>query len=108
MVVPDVAVVGPGHLTQQDLGVGPTGLALVVEVTSASARRRDLTTKRGLYEEWEVPDVVGDRTGAPFSLAASGRPYPGGSRWTLCGSADAAYLQGSTCRTDTPQASGGT
>jgi len=76
LVVPDVAVIDPDHLTHRDLGVDPAGLALVIEVTSVSTRRRDLTIKRELYLEWKVPYVVVDRTGVPPTVSAYGPPLP--------------------------------
>ncbi len=61
IVIPDVAVADPGHAVRNGLGVSPQGLVLVVEVTSPSTRRTDLTAKRDLYEEWAVPYLVIDR-----------------------------------------------
>lgn len=77
LVIPDVAVIDPSHLAHGDPGVAPSGLALVVEVTSPSTRRRDLTIKRELYAEWNVPYVVVDRTGGPYPVSAYGPPLPG-------------------------------
>jgi Uma2 family endonuclease len=76
LVIPDVAVIDPGHLTHRDLGVAPSGLALVIEVTSMSTRRRDLSIKRELYQEWKVPYVVVDRSGGPYTVSAYGPPLP--------------------------------
>jgi Uma2 family endonuclease len=76
LVIPDVAVIDPDYLTRHDLGVSPAGLRLVVEVTSASTRRRDLSIKRELYGEWKVPYVVVDRNGGPYTLSAYGPSLP--------------------------------
>lgn len=72
LVIPDVAVIDPAHLTERDLGVAPAGLRLVIEVTSASTRRRDLSIKRELYREWNVPYVVLDRSVAPVATTVFG------------------------------------
>jgi len=48
----------------------------VIEVTSASTCRRDLSIKRELYLEWKVPYVVVDRTSGPYTLSAHGPPLP--------------------------------
>jgi Uma2 family endonuclease len=61
IVIPDVAVVDPLQAVRNGLGVSPKGVVLVVEVTSPSTRRTDLTAKRDLYEEWGVPYLVIDR-----------------------------------------------
>jgi Uma2 family endonuclease len=50
-----VTVINPDHLTHRDLGISPAGLELMIEVTSASTRRRDLSIKRELYLEGKVP-----------------------------------------------------
>ena len=76
LVIPDVAVIDPDHLTHQELGVSPAGLELVIEVTSVSTRRRDLSIKRELYLEWKVPYVVVDRTSGPYALSVYGPPLP--------------------------------
>ena len=76
LLIPDVAVIDPDHLTHQDLGVSPAGLELVIEVTSVSTRRRDLSIKRELYLEWKVPYIVVDRAGGPYTLSAYGPPLP--------------------------------
>lgn len=76
LVIPDVAVIDPDQLTRHDLGVSPTGLRLVLEVTSTSTRRRDLSIKRELYAEWKVPYVVVDRSGGPYTVSAYGPPLP--------------------------------
>jgi len=79
LVTPDVAVIDPDELTHRDLGVSPAGLELVIEVTSASTCRRDLSIKRELYLEWKVPYVRCPPTGPPCRS---------GSRWMHSGSAD--------------------
>jgi Uma2 family endonuclease len=76
LVIPDVAVIDPDHLTRHDLGVTPDGLRLVLEVTSASTRRRDLSIKRELYGEWKVPYVVVDRNSGPYTVTTYGPPLP--------------------------------
>ena len=76
LVIPDVAVIDPDHLTHRDLGVTPEGLHLVLEVTSTSTRRRDLSIKRELYGEWKVPYVVVDRSSGPYTVSAYGPPLP--------------------------------
>jgi Uma2 family endonuclease len=63
LVIPDVAVIDPRE--RGGLGVHPKAVALVVEVTSPSTRRRDLTIKRDLYQEWGVPLIVVDRKQGP-------------------------------------------
>ncbi|HST83485.1 MAG TPA: Uma2 family endonuclease [Kineosporiaceae bacterium] len=72
IVEPDVAVVDPAHLVHDGLGVSPKGLLFVVEITSPSTRRRDLTIKRQLYSEWEVPYLVVDRSTSPHTYAGYG------------------------------------
>src|SRR6185503_20053674 len=59
LVVPDIAVIDPRERSR--LGIHPKAVVLVVEVTSPSTRRRDLTIKRDLYVEWEVPLILVDR-----------------------------------------------
>jgi Uma2 family endonuclease len=71
-VEPDVAVVDPAHLVHDGLGVSPKGLLFVVEITSPSTRRRDLTIKRQLYGEWEVPYLVVDRSTSPHTYTGYG------------------------------------
>ena len=63
LLIPDVAVIDPLHQARGGLGVTPTGLQLVVEVTSPSTRVHDLTTKRELYRQWGVPYLIVDRKG---------------------------------------------
>ncbi len=72
VVEPDVAVVDPAHLVLDGLGVSPKGLLLVVEITSPSTRRRDLTIKRELYREWEVPYLLVDRSTGPHTYTGYG------------------------------------
>jgi Uma2 family endonuclease len=72
MVEPDVAVVDPTHLVHNRLGISPKGLLFVVEITSPSTRRRDLTIKRDLYREWKVPYLLVDRQTTPHSYTAHG------------------------------------
>jgi Uma2 family endonuclease len=63
LVIPDVVVARAGG---QGLGASPADVVLVVEITSPSTRRRDLTIKRDLYREWGVPLILVDRdAGAP-------------------------------------------
>jgi Uma2 family endonuclease len=76
LVIPDVAVIDPDHLTHRDLGVTPAGLRVVLEVTSASTRRRGLSIKRELYGEWKVPYVVVDRNSGPYTVTTYGPPLP--------------------------------
>ena len=71
LVVPDVAVIDPRE--RGGLGVHPKAVALVVEVTSPSTRRRDLTIKRDLYAEWGVPLIVVDRKQGP-AVSVHGKP----------------------------------
>jgi Uma2 family endonuclease len=68
VLIPDVAVVDPQHLVQGGLGVAPEGLALAIEVSSPSTRVHDLTTKRELYRQWDVPYLIVDRVTAPPTL----------------------------------------
>jgi Uma2 family endonuclease len=72
MVEPDIAVVDPAHLVHEGLGVAPEGLLFVVEVTSPSTRRRDLTIKRDLYLEWQVPYLLVDRSTVPHTYTRHG------------------------------------
>jgi Uma2 family endonuclease len=52
--------------------VTPQGLRLVVEITSPSTWRRDLTIKRSLYAAWDVPYLVVDRRSDPHRLEVFG------------------------------------
>jgi Uma2 family endonuclease len=80
LVEPDVAVVDPMFVTKAGLGVAPEGLRFVVEVTSPSTRRRDLSIKRELYREWGVPYLVVDRSTDPFTTHVEGElPHYGES-----------------------------
>jgi Uma2 family endonuclease len=72
MVQPDVAVADPKHVVRGGLGVSPRGLALVIEITSPSTARKDLTLKRDLYEEWSVPYLIVDRRRSPYTLKTYG------------------------------------
>ena len=55
VVVPDVLYWRPEHLDRiGERNVGPADL--VVEISSPSTRRRDLTTKRDLYAEFGIPE----------------------------------------------------
>jgi hypothetical protein len=65
-------VVDPAHLVHDGLGVSPKGLLFAVEITSPSTRRRDLTIKRDLYAEWEVPYLLVDRSTSPHRYTAYG------------------------------------
>jgi Uma2 family endonuclease len=69
---PDVVVIDPALLTDDGLGVTPEGLRLVVEITSPSTWRRDLTIKRSLYAAWGVPYLVVDRRSDPHKLEVFG------------------------------------
>jgi Uma2 family endonuclease len=46
----------------------------VVEVTSPSTRRRDLTAKRDLYRDWEVPMIIVDRSRMPSMIVEGELP----------------------------------
>jgi Uma2 family endonuclease len=72
IVEPDVAVVDPAHLVRNGLGVSPKGLLFAVEISSPSTRRRDLTLKRELYGEWEVPYLLVDRATSPHAYTGYG------------------------------------
>ena len=72
VVEPDVAVVDPAHLVRDGLGVSPKGLLFAVEITSPSTRRRDLTIKRELYREWDVPYLLVDRDTTPHAYLPQG------------------------------------
>ncbi len=74
LVEPDVAVVDPAHLVRRGLGVSPAGLAFIVEITSPSTRRRDMTIKRDPHREWQVPLLVVDRSVTPHALVLEGEP----------------------------------
>jgi Uma2 family endonuclease len=69
---PDVAVYDPTFLTEGGLGVRPEGLRFVIEVTSPTTWRRDLTIKRSLYGAWGVPYLVVDRRSDPHKLEVFG------------------------------------
>jgi len=74
LLIPDVAVIDPLQLAGNGLGVTPAGLHLVVEVTSPSTRVHDLTTKRELYRQWNVPSVIVDRkAGLPVAVSVEGQ-----------------------------------
>jgi len=68
ILIPDLAVVDPSHLAMDGLGVSPDGVRLAVEVTSRSTRVRDLTTKRELYRQWNIPYLIVDRATQPPAL----------------------------------------
>ena len=68
LLIPDLAVVDPSHLAMDGLGVSPEGVRLAVEVTSRSTRVRDLTTKRELYRQWNIPYLIVDRATRPPAL----------------------------------------
>jgi Uma2 family endonuclease len=87
MVEPDVAVVDPAHLVRDGLGVSPKGLLFAVEITSPSTRRRDLTIKRQLYREWDVPYLLVDRHSSPHSYTTHGS-LPAWAQVTSSGPAD--------------------
>lgn len=72
VIGPDVAVVDLRASVRNGLGIGPDGLILAVEVTSPSTRRRDLTIKRDLYAEWEVPYLLIDRKDGRVSRSVFG------------------------------------
>lgn len=72
LVEPDVAVVDPSFVTHAGLGIAPDGVRFVLEVTSPSTRRRDLTERRELYREWGIPYLVIDRSTQPFTRHAEG------------------------------------
>lgn len=76
LVMPDVAVVDPSKLTRKGLGVSPAGLLLVVEITSPSTGRRDLTIKRDLYAEGDAPYIVVDRRTDPQTVTTCGSLPP--------------------------------
>ena len=69
LVIPDIVVVGP---EVDGLMVPPSDILLIVEITSPSTRRRDLTLKRELYREWKVPFVIVDRGRDPATVTAYG------------------------------------
>jgi len=48
------------------------GPSFAVEITSPSTRRRDLTIKRQLYDEWKVPYLVVDRGTSPHTYIGYG------------------------------------
>ena len=68
LVEPDVAVFDADYQVRSGLGVSPEGLRFVIEVTSPSTRRRDLTVKQNLYYEWKVPYLVVDRGTTPYTF----------------------------------------
>ena len=74
LVEPDVAVVDPRGVDPGGLGVAPADLRLVIEITSPSTRRRDLSFKRELYREWKVPYLIIDRSTTPFTAHMEGEP----------------------------------
>jgi len=63
LVIPDVAVIDPRERGR--LGIHPKAVLLVVEVTSPSTRRQDLTIKRDLYGEWGIPLLLVDGKQGP-------------------------------------------
>jgi len=70
LVIPDIGV---GE-NAKGLSLRPEQLALVVEVTSPSTRRRDLTAKRDLYRDWEVPMIIVDRSRMPSIIVEGELP----------------------------------
>jgi Uma2 family endonuclease len=70
LVIPDVAVIRAG---QDGLGASPADVVLVVEITSPSTRRRDLTIKRDLYREWGVPLLLVDRSTSVPAVSVHGK-----------------------------------
>ena len=79
LLIPDVAVIDPQCIVRNGLGVSPSGLRLVVEVTSRSTRIHDLTAKRELYRQWCVPYVVIDRADGQ-QVAQIGEDLPSWAR----------------------------
>lgn len=75
MLCVDLGQVLASHLLP-GLRVTPAGLRLVLEVTSASTRRRGLSIKRELYGEWKVLYIVVDRNNGPYTVTAYGPPLP--------------------------------
>jgi Uma2 family endonuclease len=71
-LIPDVVVVDSSYAVRNGLGVSPAGVRLVVEITSPSTRRRDLTIKRELYREWGAPYVIVDRSTDPHTYRTEG------------------------------------
>ena len=69
LIIPDVAVADAGVTGVAFL---PEQLALVVEVTSSSTRRTDLSLKRELYREWKIPFVIVDRGQKPAAVIVEG------------------------------------
>jgi len=72
VVMPDVLVIDPRHLVHEGLGISPGGLRLVVEISSPSTRRRDLTEKRDLYERWNTPYILVDRQPTSWQVRVFG------------------------------------
>jgi Uma2 family endonuclease len=72
LLIPDLVVADGRFRVRGGLGVSPEGLRLVVEVSSPSTRRHDLTIKRELYRQWQVPYLIVDRVTDPFTLEVEG------------------------------------
>jgi Uma2 family endonuclease len=70
--IPDVVVIDPQLAVRGGKGVGPDGLILVIEVTSASNRGTDLVDKREQYEAWKVPYLLVDRKFTPHRYTIFG------------------------------------
>jgi Uma2 family endonuclease len=69
LVIPDIVVVGP---EVDGLVADPSNVLFLVEITSPTTRRRDLTLKRELYREWKVPFVIVDRGQKPAAVIVEG------------------------------------